>query len=105
MKLSEKLEKLEVGKYYYTAEYNSYRKEEKPLRKSWWKVSKKNDKGIIFNLISTFNEQPLNYYSHFYVDAQEIFYKDHEWQEITESEFIAQVEELKSQLNKLITNN
>ena len=103
MKLLKKLQKLEVGKYYYTAHYTKY-KDDEPQFKKWWKVIWKDYQRVLFCVIVTFNDRMFSYYNEYDVNANEKFYKDYEWEEISEDEFFAQVKKLKCQLNELLIN-
>ena len=95
MRKSVKIEELEVGKYYYTAEYTS--KKSNKQRKSWWKVMTKDQEWVSFQVLNMLDNTPIDYHSY--------FYKDYQWQETTQEDFVNAIAEFKCHLNELLIHH
>ena len=98
-----KIEELEVGKYYYTAEYTS--KKSNKQRKSWWKVMTKDQEFVSFQVLNMLDNTPIDYHSYYHVWLQDVFYKDYQWQETTQEDFVNAIAEFKCHLNELLIHH
>lgn len=102
-----KLSELKIGKYYYRK--STFSNGENFFER-WVKVFEITSHSVKMHCIEVFtNEESRSYLANFEMHSKD-YYKtkhssDDSWQEITEEEFVNQIEELKCELNQLITNN